>query len=55
MKRIMIGLIVVFGLVSLHSPAAVAPASVAVTVRNPIDISRPGETIMLQAASQRAD
>lgn len=53
MKRFTIGLLLVLGFLSLLSPAVSASPTVIVTVRNPIDIARPSETIVLQAADLR--
>ncbi len=53
MQRIMMVFFVALSLFRLQSPAVTASQVVTVTVRNPIDIPRPGETVVLQAAELR--
>jgi len=53
MQRIMMIFFVILSVVWLRSPAAAPSSIVTVTVRNPIDLARPGETIVLQAADLR--
>ncbi len=53
MKRKMIGFFAALGFVSLQVSAATASPAVTITVRNPIDLVRPSETIVLQAADLR--
>ncbi|MGA2483173.1 MAG: DUF4861 family protein [Candidatus Acidiferrales bacterium] len=55
MKRILIAFFVAFalGLFCMSCPAAAVSPAVTVTVRNPIDVARPSETVVLRAADLR--
>src|SRR5712692_7764878 len=53
MQRIIMVFFVALSLIRLQPPAVTASQVVTVTVRNPIDIPRPSETVVLQAAELR--
>lgn len=55
MKRILIAFFIAFalGFVCTQYPAAATSPGATVTVRNPIDLARPSETVALQAADLR--
>lgn len=53
MIRVATALLLAFSFPGLVRPAAAAAASAVVTVRNPINLARPSETIVLQAAELR--
>jgi len=53
MQRIMMVFFVAFSLIRLQSPVVTASQVVTVTVRNPVDLRRSSETVVLQVAELR--